>query len=245
MQVAAGSSVQSVSVDSLKSGNKHTWHGVKMLLGQDRVKKRAQASSMGPPQDASRCLPDVERVSSVVRGYREVSREPEMDTERQKQREKARPRLATQKLPTKAFTKSAPSFHSVNNRKWTGPGRTGHSHQQEAVKRPGGGKQQHLISLASAPWLPFILLFFTSLCSHPGGGGGGEYLYQSSSVMPGQQWVRGADGGRQTFIPPTAAPLLLIYHCHPLHLRRRPTELTDSWGGFPEPILAQICCCCW
>lgn len=123
-----------------------------------------------------------------------------MDTERQKQREKARPRLAPQKLPTKAFTKSAPSFHSVNNRKWTGPGRTGHSHQREAVKRPGGGKQQHLISLASAPWLPFILLFFTSLCSHTGGGR--EYLYQSSSAMPGQQWVRGS-WRRETNIYPS------------------------------------------
>lgn len=42
----------------------------------------------GPPQDASRCLPDVERVSSVVRGYRDVSQEPQMDRgERQTDRQ--------------------------------------------------------------------------------------------------------------------------------------------------------------
>lgn len=51
-------------------------------------------------------LPDVECVSSVFHGYRAVSQKPDVDTDRQKDREKARTMLGPQKLPTKASTQT-------------------------------------------------------------------------------------------------------------------------------------------
>lgn len=62
--------------------------------------------------NASVCLPDVGRVSSFFRGYREVLQKPQGDTETKREGDKARPILGPQKLPTKAL--SAPLVPAFN-----------------------------------------------------------------------------------------------------------------------------------
>ena len=65
----------------------------------------------GPPRDASRCLPDVEHVSSVVRGYRDVS---QRNRKKEREREKSKTQIRTTAAAHQSFYyKRAPSFHSV------------------------------------------------------------------------------------------------------------------------------------
>lgn len=67
------------------------------------MKEMSADKQHGPPQDASRCLPDVERVSSVVRGYREVSQEPQMDRETDRKREKSKTQIRTTAAAHQSF----------------------------------------------------------------------------------------------------------------------------------------------
>lgn len=175
----------------------------------------------GPPQDASRCLPDVERVSSVVRGYRQVSQEPEMGTERQKEREKARPRLGPQELPTKAFTKSAPSFHPVLTSNPKGKQKKEvHRTRQDWTQPPVRGSEEARSGEAATPYQSGFCSL-TAICTAVfhwpllslRRRRRREYLCQSSSVMPGQQWVRGADGDKHLSLQ-----LPLLSSCSPPNL---------------------------
>lgn len=138
-------------------------------------------------------------------------------TQRERQRERkkeARPKLGPQKLPTKAFTKSTPSVlpSNPNERGGTGLGQAelDMAASERQWSSPGGGRQQHLISLASAAWPAMYTAVSVSAGEVEGGGGGGggslpEQLSDARSAVSQGNWRR------ETNIYPstTAAPLLL------------------------------------
>lgn len=175
-------------------------------------------------------------------------------SEMEKGGKKARFRLAPQQLPTKAFTKralhSTLCWHQTHN-KTAGTGQDQAGLDTATGERQWRGRRRgaaHLISLASTPWLPSILLF--SLAS-------ALTLEAEERISPARaaQWCQVSSESGEPMeaniypsnccsLPPAA---LQIYQCHhPTHLRSRPPELADSWGRFPESILAQMFMfCCW
>lgn len=110
-------------------------------------------------------------------------KKPDMDTDRQKEREKARPMLGPQKLPTKDFTQT-----------WT----------------PVRGSKVALKKVAAAPCQPDICCLTDQLhgCFSPSSGRARVPLPEQLSDARSQE-VREADAGRETLTLPNAAPPLL------------------------------------
>lgn len=169
----------SLSHLTLWSQQMSTRYKYNVLLMQDRGKKGVQSSSMGPPQNASRSLPDVGHESSFVPGYRQ---EPQVDTQRDKEREreKARPRLGPQELPPKLWPRA--QHQSTLHWRQTGV----NNGRGEGWRTQAAGPKQSSL----APWLPVLLLLSPGLCSHSEGHQraslGGWYNYACSAVTQGK-----------------------------------------------------------
>ncbi len=209
---------------------------------------------MGPP----RCL----KVSTWCRAcefrrprlQRSVARARDGQGETERER-KARPRLGPQQLPTKAFTKSAPSFHSVlasnhESKQWE-LDRTGQDRTPPPLRgsEEAGGGRQHTLSV----WHPLPDCHL-SCCFHWPLLSLWRRRREHLLARAAQRCQVSSESGELTetnIYPSNCHSSPLLSSCSPpnlsvppLHHRRRPPELTDSWGRFPKSILAQICCCC-
>lgn len=137
-----------------------------------------------------------------------------MDTDRQKEREKARPMLGPQKLPTKDFTQT-----------WT----------------PVRGSEVALKKVAAAPCRPDICCLTDQLhgCFSPSSGRACVPLPEQLSDARSQE-VREADAGRETLTLPDAAPPLLhpLKSAPPLQITDTESSLTSE-ESFPPQFIAQ------